>query len=212
MEPHNKLRRASGTDTRLFRSHLPRCVSEVRCSRARGALSFSPLLKTVSFLSGDLMSGPPDQGWPERSCRSDGGDLVPRPHLGTRFLNVFVFPSPTCPQVGPCMWPVSAAPAYQWAGWRAGGLFQGDSGRSAEVSVGRKEPWGSCFWSTGAACVLKPRLEFFQHLLWKAIDVSLKSELDVWGDVCSPFYEKRMLGFFLRGLLQLWHLWNSHSQ
>ena len=41
--------------------------------------------------------------------RSDGGDLVPTPHLGTRFLDVFVFPSPTCPQVGPCTWPVSAA-------------------------------------------------------------------------------------------------------
>lgn len=74
----------------------------------RGALSFSPLLKTMSFLSGDLMSGPPDQGWPERSCRSDGGDLVPRPRVGTRFLDAFVLPSPTCPQVGPCIWPVSA--------------------------------------------------------------------------------------------------------
>lgn len=116
MEPRNRSRRASGTDTQLFGSHLPRCVSEEHRGRLRAALSFSPLLKPMSFLSGDLMSGPPDQGLPERSCRSDGGDLVPRPHVGTRFLDAFVLPSPTCPQVGPCIWPVSAAADRQRAG------------------------------------------------------------------------------------------------
>ena len=193
MDPHNKWRRASGSITRLFSSHLPelrflrRNAAECGC-----ALSFFSLPEDPcpSYLKAWRQDPPPKGGQNTRAVLMVGS-LVHRPHLGGMFpWCIFLSFSYTCPQVGLCAQPVYAAPAWRWVVMTgAGALFSGRL-REKEAQTflwGNKEPGEAAVSGAQVQLVLSSLvLNLFSTCPCKAINVSLKSELDVLGDVLFP--------------------------
>ena len=138
MEALNRSRRALGADTRLFGPHLP--LGFLRCPAAEcGAhfpfFSWRPCLSCLETWHQDpwpRVAGMLTRVWRWGPCA----------HTSSRdtFPGCICLSFPYLPSGGSLHVARVCSPARQWAGWRAAGLFQGDSGRSTNVSVGPKEP------------------------------------------------------------------------